>query len=66
VLYLGYQHARRSVDLANKLYQAGRTGYLDLLNAQRNLATVERSAVQLRGTRATTTVALIRSLGGGW
>ena len=26
----------------------------------------ERSAVQLRGTRAATTVALIRSLGGGW
>jgi multidrug efflux system outer membrane protein len=58
--------ARRSTDLAGKLYQAGRTSYLDLLDAQRNLAAVERSAVQLRGTRATTTVALIRSLGGGW
>jgi multidrug efflux system outer membrane protein len=58
--------ARRSTELAGKLYQAGRTSYLDLLDAQRNLATVERSAVQLRGTRATTTVALIRSLGGGW
>lgn len=58
--------ARRSADLANKLYTAGRSSYLELLDAQRNLATVERSAVQLRGTRATTTVALIRSLGGGW
>jgi multidrug efflux system outer membrane protein len=27
---------------------------------------VERSAVQLRGNRAVTTVALIRALGGGW
>jgi len=27
---------------------------------------VERSAVQLRGDRAVTTVALIRALGGGW
>jgi multidrug efflux system outer membrane protein len=58
--------ARRSAELANKLYQAGRSSYLDVLDAQRNLAAVERSAVQLRGTRATTTVALIRSLGGGW
>jgi multidrug efflux system outer membrane protein len=37
-----------------------------LLDAQRNLAAVERSAVQLRGDRAVTTVALIRTLGGGW
>lgn len=58
--------ARRSADLAQKLYAAGRSSYLDLLDAQRNLASVERSAVQLRGSRAITTVALIRSLGGGW
>ncbi|HAT32115.1 MAG TPA: RND transporter [Janthinobacterium sp.] len=58
--------ARRSLDLAQKLYAAGRSGYLDLLDAQRNLAAIERSAVQLRGNRAVTTVALIRSLGGGW
>jgi multidrug efflux system outer membrane protein len=58
--------ARRSADLAQKLYAAGRSSYLDLLDAQRNLAAVERSAVQLRGNRAVTTVALIRSLGGGW
>jgi multidrug efflux system outer membrane protein len=58
--------ARRSADLAQKLYQAGRSSYLDLLDAQRNLATVERNAVQLRGNQAVTTVALIRSLGGGW
>ncbi|WP_374583790.1 efflux transporter outer membrane subunit [Pseudoduganella sp.] len=58
--------ARRSADLAQKLYDAGRSSYLDLLDAQRNLAAVERSAVQLRGDRAVTTVALIRSLGGDW
>ena len=58
--------ARRSADLAQKLYAAGRSSYLDLLDAQRNLAAVERTAVQLRGNRAVTTVALIRSLGGGW
>jgi outer membrane protein, multidrug efflux system len=58
--------ARRSAELAQKLYDAGRSSYLELLDAQRNLAAVERSAVQLRGERAVTTVALIRSLGGGW
>jgi multidrug efflux system outer membrane protein len=58
--------ARRSADLAQKLYEAGRSSYLELLDAQRNLATVERNAVQLRGDRAITTVALIRALGGGW
>jgi len=58
--------ARRSADLAQKLYDAGRTSYLDLLDAQRALTTVERSDVQLRGSRAVTTVALIRALGGGW
>jgi multidrug efflux system outer membrane protein len=58
--------ARRSAALARKLYEAGRSSYLDLLDAQRNLAAAERGAVQLRGSRAVTTVALIRALGGGW
>jgi multidrug efflux system outer membrane protein len=58
--------ARRAAELAQKLYDAGRSSYLELLDAQRNLAAVERSAVQLRGSRAVTTVALIRALGGGW
>jgi len=58
--------ARRSSDLAQKLYDAGRGSYLELLDAQRNQAAVERGAVQLRGDRAVTTVALIRALGGGW
>ncbi|MEO7496867.1 MAG: efflux transporter outer membrane subunit [Massilia sp.] len=58
--------ARRSADLAQTLYRAGRSSYLDLLDAQRNLAAVERGAVQLRGSQAVTTVALIRSIGGAW
>ncbi|MFC5480301.1 efflux transporter outer membrane subunit [Massilia suwonensis] len=58
--------ARRSAELARKLYDAGRSSYLDLLDAQRNLAAVERSAVQLRGNQVLTSVALIRALGGGW
>jgi hypothetical protein len=35
-----------------------------LLDTLRNLASVERNAVQLRGDRAAATVSLIRALGG--
>ena len=62
----GVVYARRSADLAQKLYAAGRSSYLDLLDAQRNLAAAERNAAQLRGNQAVTTIALIRALGGGW
>jgi multidrug efflux system outer membrane protein len=62
----GVVYARRSADLAQKLYDAGRSSYLDLLDAQRNLSLIERSSAQLRGERAVTTVALIRALGGAW
>jgi multidrug efflux system outer membrane protein len=58
--------ARRAAELADKRYRAGEDSYLQLLEAQRDLLTIERQAVKLRGTWATTTVGLIRSLGGGW
>jgi len=58
--------ARRSADLARKLYDAGRSSYLDLLDAQRALTGVQRQAAVLRGERALAAVALVRALGGGW
>ena len=58
--------ARRAARLAETRYREGETGYLESIDAQRELLSVQRQAVQLRGSRATTTVALIRSLGGGW
>ncbi len=58
--------ASRAADLAAKRYRAGQTSYLESIDAQRELLAVQRQAVQLRGGRATTTVALVRSLGGGW
>jgi multidrug efflux system outer membrane protein len=58
--------ARRAAELAEKRYREGQTGYLESIDAQRELLIVQRQAVQLRGSRATTTVALIRALGGGW
>jgi multidrug efflux system outer membrane protein len=62
----GVVYARRSADLAQKLYNAGRSSYLDLLDSQRNLASAQRNAAQLRGNQAVTTVALVRSIGGAW
>ncbi|KQV94949.1 RND transporter [Rhizobacter sp. Root1221] len=58
--------ARRAAALADKRYRAGEDSYFQLMDAQRNLLTIERQAVQLRGLWATNTVGLIRSLGGGW
>jgi len=58
--------ARRAAELAGKRYRAGEDSYLQLLDAQRELLAVERQAVRLRGGWANGTVALIRSLGGGW
>ncbi len=58
--------ARRSADLADKRYRAGEDSFLTLLDAQRSLLAVERQALQSRGIWATSTVGLIRALGGGW
>lgn len=58
--------ARRAADLADKRYRAGEDSYLTLIHAQRNLLAIERQAVQLRGAWASSTVGLIRALGGGW
>jgi multidrug efflux system outer membrane protein len=58
--------ARRAAELAELLYRSGRTGYLELLDARRNLARAERLAAQVNGSRAAASVALIRALGGGW
>lgn len=58
--------ATRAYKIADSRYKAGATGYLDVIDAQRSLLSVQRLDTQIRGTRATSTVALIRALGGGW
>lgn len=58
--------AARASRIAQVRYQAGATGYLDVIEAERTLLTVQRLHVQIRGSRANSTVALIRALGGGW
>ncbi len=58
--------AARAVAIAQRRYEAGATGYLDVIDAQREALSVDRLHEQVAGARLVTTVALIRSLGGGW
>ena len=58
--------AGRALAIAQARYRAGATGYLDVIDAQRSLLSVQRLETQIRGARAGSTVALIRALGGGW
>jgi multidrug efflux system outer membrane protein len=58
--------ASRAFTIAQARYRAGATGYLDVIDSQRSLLSVQRLETQIKGARATSTVALIRALGGGW
>lgn len=58
--------AKRAEEIALRQYQAGLVSYLDVVVAQQTLLTNQRTATQVNGTQAISTVALIRALGGGW
>lgn len=58
--------ATRAFKIADSRYRAGATGYLDVIDVQRSLLSAQRLDTQIRGARASSTVALIRALGGGW
>jgi outer membrane protein, multidrug efflux system len=60
------QSATRALQVAESRYKAGATSYLQVVDSQRTLLVVQRLDAQIRGARATSTVALIRALGGGW
>lgn len=51
---------------ATNRYRAGYSPYLEQLDAQRALLSVELSLVQLRGDELNARVALFQALGGGW
>ncbi|WP_370680709.1 efflux transporter outer membrane subunit [Comamonas sp. GB3 AK4-5] len=52
--------------LSTLRYDNGVASYLDLLDAQRSLFTLEQSVVQVRLTQLQNQVALYKALGGGW
>ena len=51
---------------ARRLYRAGRTGYLDALDAERGLATSEATLAASDAELADDQVSLFMALGGGW
>jgi outer membrane protein, multidrug efflux system len=58
--------ATRAFKIAGTRYETGASNYLDVIDAQRSLLSIQRLSTQIRGQRATATVAMIRALGGGW
>ena len=57
---------RRAVDLSNELYSRGLIGFLDVLEAQRNLFASQSQLVQSETLVSSDLVALYKALGGGW
>jgi NodT family efflux transporter outer membrane factor (OMF) lipoprotein len=60
------EDADRSLALANARYTGGLVTYLDVITAQEQVLTNKRLATQIQGQRLTTSVLLIKALGGGW
>jgi NodT family efflux transporter outer membrane factor (OMF) lipoprotein len=60
------ENSRRSVELANTLYQGGARDFLNVIDAQRSLLLAEDALVQSERATATNLVALYKALGGGW
>jgi outer membrane protein, multidrug efflux system len=58
--------SRRALDIANNRYVGGVTTYLDVITAQTTLLSNERLATQLLGQQMTTSVFLVKALGGAW
>ncbi|WP_020204764.1 efflux transporter outer membrane subunit [Cupriavidus sp. WS] len=58
--------ARRAAKISRSRYEAGAVDYLTVIDADRTVLQSQRDANQVAGLRASATVALVRSLGGGW
>jgi outer membrane protein TolC len=58
--------AQRALTIANDRYVGGLVTYLDVVTAEQTLLDNQRLATQLLGQRLTTSVTLIKALGGGW
>jgi multidrug efflux system outer membrane protein len=63
------QSVRASTDslrLSTSLYEAGKTDFLSVLNAQRSLLDAESSRLDSHRLSLTSLIALYKALGGGW
>ena len=58
--------ARESVELTTNQYKAGIVSYLNVVAVQRVALDNERTAIGIFGQRLTSSVLLVKALGGGW
>lgn len=61
-----FNAAREALRLANLRYQAGYTGFLDVLDSQRSLNVAELALIRSRQNLLSASVDLMKALGGGW
>ncbi|MBL8842913.1 MAG: efflux transporter outer membrane subunit [Planctomycetes bacterium] len=66
MLEAGEKAGRDAVALADELHQKGFAGFLDVLDAERNLYASQRELARSETAVATAAVALYRGLAGGW
>jgi multidrug efflux system outer membrane protein len=57
---------QKRFDLTNARYKQGVDSYVDVLLAQRDLYSAQQDLLQYQAARLLNTIALYRSLGGGW
>jgi multidrug efflux system outer membrane protein len=58
--------AQKALDLAQKRYESGYSGYMDMLDAQRTLNSAQLQYLSSRKSRLGAAVDLFKALGGGW
>ncbi len=58
--------SRNALRLATRRYEAGYSGYLDVLDAQRSLNLSELALIRNQQGLLSATVDLMKALGGGW
>ncbi len=58
--------ASETLRLASRRFEAGYSGYLEVLDAQRGVQEAELALVRARQARLEASVALFKALGGGW
>jgi len=63
---LAVASAQHSLNISNQRYKGGVTSYLEVLTAETTLLQNQQTAVGLQTRQFVASVALIRSLGGGW
>jgi multidrug efflux system outer membrane protein len=58
--------AARTYEYANARYEGGIVSYLEVIESMRTLLAAQLDAAKVLGQRQTTTVQLVKALGGGW